>query len=201
VQPQEPATGPISQPPQPPPARGPAPVSGGAPMLAPAPPVGAGGGRKMRNRRGRLILALVAGVVGLLCLGGVGVFVSLYDEATEIKRTAPDAVTDNFLRAYLVNRDNKESSLFTCRSGADLTALSALREEMISREKNFQVKVSASWSTLTVNDDGTGRKIVSTNLIISGSSGGNTLSRRNESWSFIVLDEDGWRLCGAVKNA
>ncbi|HEX5200066.1 MAG TPA: hypothetical protein VFW27_09005 [Actinoplanes sp.] len=149
----------------------------------------------------RLILAMVGGVMALLCLGVAGVVVSLYDEATEIKRTAPDAVVDSFLRAYLSDRDDKEAALYTCRSGGDLAALSGLRVEMINREKNFDVKVSVGWSSLTVTDAGRGKKDVSTSLTISGSSDGNTVSRRTESWSFGVVDEDGWRVCSAGRAA
>jgi len=163
------------------------------------PPAAVPPGRKPRARRARLILAIVGGTMALLCLGGVGIFIAVYDKATEIKRTAPDAVVDNFLRAYLVDRDDKEVALYACKSGGDFTALSGLRAEMINREKNFGVKVSAGWSTLTVSDVGSGKKNVSTDLTISGSSEGNTVSRRTESWSFGVTDEDGWRVCSATK--
>ena len=163
------------------------------------PPAAVPPGRKPRARRARLILAIVGGTLALLCLGGVGIFVAVYDKATEIKRSAPDAVVDNFLRAYLVDRDDKEVALYACKSGGDFTALSGLRAEMINREKNFGVKVSAGWSTLTVSDVGSGKKNVSTDLTISGSSEGNTVSRRTESWSFGVTDEDGWRVCSATK--
>ena len=78
---------------------------------------------KVRNRRLRLFLALGAGIVALLCLGGVGVFISLYDEATEIRRTAPDAVVDGYLRAYLVNRNEDETKLYTCAAGGDFAAI------------------------------------------------------------------------------
>ena len=157
--------------------------------------------QKPRNRRTRLILAILAGMVGLLCLGGVGVFVSLYDEATEIKRTAPDAVVDNFLRAYLVNRDDQEAALYMCKSDADLSAISDLRVEMVNREKNFSVNVSVSWSSLTVTDVDQAHKEVVTDLVIAGASNGNTLSRHTETWSFGVVDQDGWRVCSARKNA
>jgi len=163
------------------------------------PPAAVPPGRKPRARRARLILAIVGGTMALLCLGGVGIFIAVYDKATEINRTAPDAVVDNFLRAYLVDRDDKEVALYACKSGGDFTALSGLRAEMINREKNFGVKVSAGWSTLTVSDVGSGKKNVSTDLTISGSSEGNTVSRRTESWSFGVTDEDGWRVCSATK--
>lgn len=134
--------------------------------------------------------------MALLCLGGVGVFISFYDEATKIERTAPDAVVDSFLRAYLVNRDDQQASLFTCKSGPDLEAVTALRNETVQREKEFDVTVSIGWSSLAVSGD---QRSVSTDLTISGSSAGNAISRRSETWQFSLVDEDGWRVCGANK--
>src|SRR5690349_11180446 len=143
VQPQERRAGDA---PQPPVAGGPPPVPGVPPAApAPVPPQPAG---TPRNRRKRLWLAMGLGIVALLCLGGVGVFVSLYDSATEIKRSAPDAVVDNFLGAYLVNRDDKEVALYTCKSGGDFAAISGLRTELINRERNFGVTVVVSWGSL-----------------------------------------------------
>jgi hypothetical protein len=177
VQPQEPATGPVPQ-----------------PSAAPAPNPAAGGakdpthvrlaGSRLRNRRARLIVAMLAGITALLCLGGIGIVVSFYD---------------NFLRAYLVNRDDQDAQLYTCRSGLDLAALSQLRAETIRREKEFSVSVNVGWSTLTVIDAGSGGKLVGADLVISGSANGNTTSRRTESWSFGVVDDDGWRVCSAKK--
>jgi hypothetical protein len=140
-----------------------------------------------------------AGIIALLCLGGVGVFVALYDEATEIKRQDPDAVVDGFLRAYLVNRDGQEESLFVCRSGADLAPLATLREEMVKREEGFDVKVNVTWGGLTVTGEGAERRAVSTDLTIAGTSNGQTQSRRVESWTFGVVEDDGWRVCSADK--
>ena len=140
-----------------------------------------------------------AGILALLCLGGVGVFISFYDEATKIERSAPDAVVDQFLRAYLVNRDDKEASLFTCKDGLNLSAISALRTELIEREKKFGVTVTVDWSTLTVSGTEEGRKAVSTDLVIAGSSGGTALSSRTETWSFALVDDDGWRVCGTTE--
>lgn len=140
-----------------------------------------------------------AGVLALLCLGGIGVFISLYDEATEIKRTEPDAVVDGFLRAFLVNRDDQEESLFVCRSGADMTPLAALRDEIVQREANFDVTVVVTWDSLIVTGEGDERRAVSTDLTIAGTSNGQTQSRRVESWTFGVVDDDGWRVCSADK--
>jgi hypothetical protein len=140
-----------------------------------------------------------AGILALLCLGGIGVFISFYDEATKIERSAPDAVVDQFLQAYMVERDDQGASLFTCKEGLDLSAISALRTELVEREKKFDVTVNVSWSTLTVSGTEEGRRVVSTDLVIAGSSGGTALSSRTETWSFALVDADGWRVCNAAK--
>jgi len=142
-----------------------------------------------------------AGILALLCLGGVGVVVSLYDSATQIKRSAPDAVVDNFLRSYLVDRDDKQVALYACKSGADLTAIAALRTELVNRETEFDVKVNVSWGSLTVTGTEKDRRSVATDLIIAGTKNGETLSRRTESWSFGVVDQDGWRVCSTAKTS
>jgi hypothetical protein len=141
------------------------------------------------------------GLMALLCLGGVGVFVSLYDGATQIKRSAPDAVVDNFLRSYLVNRDDKEVALYACKSGADFSQLASLRNELVGREKNFTVKVTVTWGSLTVTGSGNEQRSVATDLIIAGTSEGETQSRHTESWTFGVVDQNGWRVCSATKIA
>jgi hypothetical protein len=135
------------------------------------------------------------GVMALLCLGGVGVFVSLYDSATAIKRSAPDAVVDNFLGAYLVNRDDNEASLYTCKSGADLTELKAFRDDIVTRERKFSVGITVSWTSLTVSISGD-RGTVTTDLTKATADG---TERITKPWQFAVVDEDGWRVCGATQ--
>jgi hypothetical protein len=164
-----------------------------------APPVAPQRAGTPRNRRKRLWLAMSLGIVALLCLGGVGVVVSLYDGATEIKRSAPDAVADSFLRAYLVNRDDQEVSLYSCKSGGDFTAISSLRSELIQREHDFGVTVVVSWGSLTVSGGGQSQRTVGTDLVISGRKNGETQSRRTESWQLGLVQDDGWRVCSAKK--
>lgn len=151
------------------------------------------------DRRARLVFSLVAGVLLLLCMGGVGVFVSLYDNATKIERTAPDAVVDQYLRAYLVNRDDKQAALFACKGQGDLSAIQALRKELGQREVDFAVRTTVTWSSLTVTQNGEGRRTVATGLVIAGLADGQIQSRRIDQWAFDVVDEDGWRVCGARK--
>jgi len=134
-----------------------------------------------------------AGILALLCLGGIGVAISLYDEATKIERTAPDAVVDNFLRAYLVNRDDQEASLFTCKSALDLSKIEAFRTDIQSREQRFSIGIRVDWTSLTVSTDG-GKTMVSTDIVRTITDGS---ERTSDKWEFPMVNDDGWRVCGA----
>ncbi len=156
---------------------------------------------KRRNRRLRLWLALGAGVLSLLCLGGAGIAVLLYDEETKVERAEPDQVTSSFLRAYLGNRNDEETALYTCSSGARLDQLAALRAEIINREKRFGSSVSVVWESLIVGPVSGNATSVSVDLVIAGSKNGAQTSSRTEPWSFELTDQNGWRVCGATKRS
>jgi hypothetical protein len=156
------------------------------------PPPAAG---KQPNRRLRLWLAMGAGILALLCLGGVGVVVALYDGATEIKRTAPAAVADSFLRAFLVNRDDKEAALYMCKSGGDFSRIEAFRTDILSREQRYSIGIRASWTSLTVVIEGD-KATVSTDIVRAISDGS---ERTSDRWQFSLVDHDGWRVCGATQ--
>lgn len=174
------------------------PVNPHAPAPSPHPAPPATPGRRRGSRRTRLIIAIAAGIAALLCLGGVGIFISVYDEATQIERTAPDAVVDNFLASYLVNRNDEEASLYTC-DNPDLSKISILRSESVHRENSYGVNVSITWEELTVQGGGDDRRSVTVDLTISGAVNGNAVSGRTETWSFEVVSQDGWRVCGSSK--
>jgi hypothetical protein len=159
------------------------------PPLAPPPPAG-----KRPNRRVRLWIAMGAGILALLCLGGVGVFISVYDQATEIKRTAPRAVVNDFLAAYLLNKDDASAELYLCKSGADMSALDAYRRTMETVAKDKSVGITVTWSDLT---DDTVNKGGSVSAKIQQTASDN--SRLENTWRFDMVDQDGWRICSATK--
>ncbi|SDT75369.1 hypothetical protein [Actinoplanes derwentensis] len=150
---------------------------------------------RLQNRRVRLVLALGGGVLALLCLGGVGLFVSLYDKATEIKRTEPDAVVDSFIRAYLVDRDENQVALYACERGADFTEIAAFRTDLIEREAKYSVTIKVTSGRLSVSTAGDqGAVQVDLTRSIDDS------EHLTDSWTFRVVDQDGWRVCGATKS-
>ena len=161
----------------------------GIPPPAPSP-------AKRRNPRLRLFLAMGAGIVALLCLGGVAVVVSVYDEATQINREAPDAVVDGYLRAYLVTRDDEETAFYSCKSRGDFAEIEAYRADILARESRFSTRIQVTWGDLRVTTNGS-RSEVTADLTRSISDS----ESLTDTWRFLVVDQDGWRVCGAKKVA
>lgn len=150
------------------------------------------------RRRVRTILTVTAAALTALLLGGLTAGYLLYDRATTPDRSAPDVVVDNYLRAYLVDRNDIRADLFIC-SGPDLTALSALRLEIEQREASFGVNVRVSWGSLTQSKTQQGESVATT-LSISSSANGQPRSSRREDWIFdVAQDGENWRVCGARK--
>jgi hypothetical protein len=145
------------------------------------------------RRRLRPILAVLGGVVALLCIGGLAAAYLVYDEATGPDRSAPDVVVDNYLRAYLVDRDDARAGEYVCREGPDLAQLRALRDDIQAREQRYSVRIVVSWSSLQVEPAGEGRTVTAEvrRTIADGS------ERAQDRWRFEVVERDGWRVCAA----
>jgi hypothetical protein len=155
-----------------------------------------GKGGRFQTRRARLILALTGGLLALLCVGGVGAFFVLYDEATEIKRTNPDAVVNDFLGAYLRSRDDDAARLYQCDAG-DFSQLASYRGDTEQREQEFSTTISFAWSIAAMNVNGTeGTVNAEVTRTIAGRAG-----RDSSSWQLAVVDQNGWRVCSAKQTA
>ncbi|WP_189332287.1 hypothetical protein [Actinoplanes ianthinogenes] len=137
---------------------------------------------------------MAAGILAVLCLGGVGVIVSVYDNATEIKRSNPSVVMANFISAYLARRNDEEASLYICKEGGDLKDLNAFRAKIEEAERNNSVKIVVSWRDLSVQSSGD--HATATVTIVRSVDNGSAESF--DSWRFELVDEDGWRVCSAV---
>ncbi|MFI5926222.1 hypothetical protein ACIA3K_09545 [Micromonospora sp. NPDC051543] len=152
-----------------------------------------------RRRRLRTVLIVVGGVLALLLLGGVVTGFVLYNRAAAPDRSAPDVVVDNYLRAFLVDRNDARANLYTCEGQAQLGPLRELRLEVEQRESKFDVTVRVSWGPLNRSPSSSGESVVTT-LTIAGSADGVPRSSRREDWTFTVVeDDDGWRVCAAAK--
>lgn len=165
------------------------------------PPAPAAPAPQPPRRRMRTVLIVVAGVLALLGVGAAITVYVLYDRATTPDRSAPDVVVDNYLRAFLVDRNDTRAGLFTCETGAQLDPVKSLRAEAEERESKFGVNVRVSWGPLVRTPAGKGESVATT-LTIAGSADGVPRSSRREDWVFDVIeDSDGWRVCGGMKIA
>lgn len=161
----------------------------------PSPPTTHLGKSGTHVRAGRLVLLLIAGAIALLCTGGAGVAFVAYRDATEPDRTSPDVTVSNYLRALLVERNDTRAGLYTCSSDGSLGAIRAFRDEVEVREKQYSVRIVVSWGALTVQES-PGRTIVSTEISRTISDG---TEKDLQNWRFDLVDEDGWRVCGATR--
>ena len=155
--------------------------------------------RKLRRDRLRVLLVVLVGMAALAVLGGAGVFLVVYDEATKIDRTAPDAAVDNYLRAAFVDRDAAQVALFACKDHTNSAQIAALQNELADRERESGNKVAVTWGALSVQEVPGGHRSVGVDLTIASTLNGQPRARRVEAWSFDVADQDGWRVCGATK--
>ncbi|MCG5452792.1 hypothetical protein [Micromonospora hortensis] len=149
------------------------------------------------RRRMRTVLTVVAGVLALLCLGGVATALVWYNRASTPDRSTPDVVVDNYLRAFLVDRNDVRADLFTCESGSQLEALRALRTDLLEREQRFATTITVSWGTLNVQTQGDVAAVEVT-LIISARVDGMSQSDR-QPWQFNTRLADGWQVCGGTR--
>ncbi|GAB3796614.1 hypothetical protein [Micromonospora zhanjiangensis] len=177
----------------------PMPVPGIEPIATPAGPAGpapALPAAPRRNRR-RIVLAVLGGLLALAVMGA-GTLFYLYDRATAPDRSAPDVTVDNYLRAYLVDRNDALADQFVCEGSTDLAALRALRAEAERREAQFNVSVRVSWGPLQRSKTATGETVRVTLTIRSFADGQDRAGRR-EDWAFDLAEDDGWRVCSARK--
>ncbi|MFY1618215.1 hypothetical protein [Micromonospora sp. WMMD736] len=161
-------------------------------QLPPAPPTPA---PQPRRRRLRTVLIVVGGVLALLMLGGVVTGFVLYNRAAAPDRSAPDVVVDNYLRAFLVDRNDARADLYTCEGSTQLDSVRSLRTDLVAREQRFGVTISVSWGSLGLQKQGDNAADVQVTLIISALVDGIRQSDR-QAWQFNTQLADGWRVCG-----
>jgi hypothetical protein len=140
-------------------------------------------------KRTVLIVAAVAAVGGM---SAGAVALRAYHEATKIDRSHPESVVGEYVDAFLVQRDDRRTDLFTC-SSPDLAAMASLRMQLIQEEQDRGVRTQIVLGVSQMMDEG---RQVTTQLQLSQGTGVDVRTRV-QSWRFTLADEDGWRVCGA----
>lgn len=167
-----------------------------APPSAPAPRAGAP--VPPPRRRLRAILTVTAAVLAALVLGGIVGGYVLYARATTPDRSAPEVVVDNYLRAFLVDRNDTLADLFVCAEGVSVTELRALREDLVAREARFAVPIVVSWGNLVIGREGD-EAVVELDLVISAYVDGGNYSER-QPWRFTTQLGEDWRVCAGARS-
>ncbi|MEU7754506.1 hypothetical protein [Micromonospora sp. NPDC049171] len=149
------------------------------------------------RRRMRTVLTVVAGVLALLCLGGLVTGLVLYHRASAPDRSAPDVVVDNYLRAFLVDRNDARANLFTCEGEPQLESLRSLRADLLTREQELNVTILVSWGSLDVKDEGDTAAVAT--VIRRSATVDGIQQSLTDTWQFDVRKQEDWRVCGGVK--
>lgn len=147
------------------------------------------------RRTAAVILAVVLGALGLLCVGGLGVGFFLYRQVSEPDRSTPTVVVRQYLDVVLNERDDQRARLFTCRSDAGLESVRQLRNDIQAKEAQYHVTVRTSPEDFNAQQSGASAR-VSARLRLSVSANG-TFQEQLQTWSFSLRKESGWRVCGA----
>jgi hypothetical protein len=166
--------------------------------MASAPPARGRDPRAAARRRERVkrFFIVVAGVLAIVFIvGGIAGYV-YYDRETRPNRSAPDVVVDNFLREYLVHRDDGKARLYSCKS-PDITRLRAFRDSVVAQEDKFRISISFDWGALAVTAIDQSHSRVSLTLSEIAPEADGSQSRSSTKWVFLVVDQSGWRVCGA----
>lgn len=141
------------------------------------------------------MLAVVAGVVAVLCLAGAGIAYVAYDRYTSPDQSAPDITVNNYLQAYMADRNDVRAKSLACDDTSKLAELAALRAELMAREQRFNTTFSVKWGKLDVREQGAVADVF-VDLILSTWVDSVNQSER-QSWRFVTQRDGDWRVCQA----
>ena len=100
------------------------------------------------------MLAVVAGTLAVLCAAGASVAYVAYDRYTSPDQSAPDVTVNNYLQAYMADRNDVRAKALACDDTSKLTELAALRADLVEREQRFQTTFTVKWGKLDVREQG-----------------------------------------------
>src|SRR5262249_43178558 len=142
---------------------------------------------------------IVAASVALaLCLGGLVTGYVLYDKATTPDRGTPRTAVTQYVEAKFANRDDARARRFECRSPR-LEQMDALLSDLKDRERQFEVKISVRAYNMVESGGGDTAQIdasLDVDTTVDGAP-----QRQVQQWRFDLVQQDGWRVCGAQRTS
>jgi hypothetical protein len=133
--------------------------------------------------RGKLLLIILV-VGGVLAVTGAGIAFLLYNRATEVNRSTPTIAVHQFLNAVFVERDDDRAKLFTCREWTVQRS-----DEARGR---FDPEVKVKWEDVTEESRQGKQAVVTARLQLLWQGFADF-----QQWRFEVVEDSGWRVCGA----
>jgi hypothetical protein len=144
-----------------------------------------------KKRRGLLIASIVLAVVLLLCaVGGIGAFVVLRKAETGEGAAEPVAAVDNFLRAVYQDRDPEKAAKMVCSEARDQAEIIKKVEEVEGYAQTYK-SPRFRWEPPKVDEQNAERAIVSAKLtMITGDE-----KTSEQPLRFTVVQKTGWWIC------
>jgi hypothetical protein len=134
-------------------------------------------------RQSKLLLIILI-VVGTLAASGAGAAFLLYDRATKIDRSTPAVAVDQFVHATFVDKDDDRVELFTCPQWT--------RARTAEVQEQFDSEVKVTLASVAVESQQEQQAVVMARM---------RLVFRDfvdfQDWRFEVVEDNGWRVCGA----
>jgi len=140
--------------------------------------------------------SLIVSGGAILFAAGIGGIVAFrtYDEATKIDRSVKTVVVREYLELLLARRDAARAALYACPDESGLTQIIALRDSIEHEERSNGVTTQVVPARLVESSSNS----VIVDLKLNQGSGLRT-DRRSQTWKFILVDQDGWRVCSAER--
>lgn len=139
-------------------------------------------------------LAILGAVIAAVCVSGLFIGYHAYDNATKPDRSAPEKALNNYLQAFLDDRDDAKAAQYACADRSGLAAFKTFRDTVVSRAESTGASVSFDW-ILAVHR-GSDRSDVTADLQSIAATDG-SVATSHSTWDFVVVHGSDWRICSA----
>jgi len=137
-------------------------------------------------------LKISVGLAALLGLGALAVVLVPSADAAE----APELVLRRYVQATLADHDGAAATALTCRT-PQLDVIGQWEQDLAARERRFNLPpLHVDMKAYT--DSRSGRRITaSTEIAVALVVDGQLQQRLTRPYTFVLVQQDGWKVCGA----
>jgi hypothetical protein len=154
--------------------------------------------RRSRRRVLGIVLAVVVGAVGMLCVGAIGTGLFVYHQISEPDRSTPGVVVRQYLEATFEDRDETKAARFTCVQPTQIGAVQQMLTDIVSREKRFGIHITVGWENFEARAQKS-RATVAARMKITVPEESGQSSESFQQWNFTLKQDSGWRVCDAQR--